>query len=97
MGEVLRGSEADPGAGFNDVHFDVVFLLHARDAALSKEFAEIRDVIREAIGDSADEIRVDALGNLIARKGEKSDKGMRVMVSAHIDEIGLMVTHISED
>jgi endoglucanase len=58
---------------------------------------EIRDVIREAIGNNADEIRVDTLGNLIARKGEKSEKGMRVMVSAHIDEIGLMVTHISED
>jgi endoglucanase len=58
---------------------------------------EIRDVIREAIGDSADDIQVDALGNLIARKGKKADNGMRVMVSAHIDEIGLMVTHISEN
>jgi len=58
---------------------------------------EIRDVIREAISDFADEIRVDTLGNLIARKGAKSGKGMRVMVSAHIDEIGLMATHISED
>ncbi|MCB2209281.1 M42 family metallopeptidase [bacterium] len=58
---------------------------------------EIRDVVRESIGDAADEIRVDALGNLIARKGEKSDNGMRVMVSAHIDEIGLMVTHVDEN
>ena len=57
---------------------------------------EIRDVIREAIGDSADEIRVDALGNLIAKKGTQKENGMRVMVSAHIDEIGLMVTHIEE-
>lgn len=57
---------------------------------------EIRDVIREAIGDSADEIRVDALGSLIAKKGTKKENGMRVMVSAHIDEIGLMVTHIDE-
>jgi len=57
---------------------------------------EIRDVIREAIGDSADEIRVDALGSLIAKKGTQKENGMRVMVSAHIDEIGLMVTHIEE-
>jgi endoglucanase len=49
------------------------------------------------IGDAADEIRVDALGNLIARKGTKTDQGMRVMVSAHIDEIGLMVTHIDKN
>jgi endoglucanase len=57
----------------------------------------IRDVVRESIGDAADECRVDAMGNLIARKGEKSENGMRVMVSAHIDEIGLMVTHVDED
>jgi tetrahedral aminopeptidase len=54
----------------------------------------IRDVIREEIADAADEIRVDALGSLIAMKGTKTEDGMRVMISAHIDEIGLMVTHI---
>ncbi len=58
---------------------------------------EIRDVVRELIGDTADEIRVDALGNLIALKGKKTDQGMRVMVSAHIDEIGLMVTHVDDN
>lgn len=57
----------------------------------------IRDVIREAIADAADEIRVDALGSLIARVGTKTDAGMRVMVSAHIDEIGLMITHVDEN
>lgn len=57
----------------------------------------IRDVVRQAIGDAADEIRVDAMGSLIARKGIKSERGMRVMVSAHMDEIGLMVTHVDEN
>jgi endoglucanase len=55
---------------------------------------EIRDVIREAIAEYADEVHVDALGSLIARKGEKTANGLRVMLSAHIDEIGLMVTHV---
>lgn len=58
---------------------------------------QIRDVIREAIGTAADEIRVDAMGSLIAKKGTKTDQGLRVMVSAHIDEIGLMVTHVDEN
>ena len=58
---------------------------------------EIRDVIREEIIGEADEIRVDAMGNLIARKGAKTEEGMRVMISAHIDEIGLMVTHIDNN
>ena len=58
---------------------------------------EIRDKIRDAIGESADEIRVDVMGSLIARKGTRTEGGMRVMISAHIDEIGLMVTHIDEN
>ena len=58
---------------------------------------QIRDAIREEIGDAADSIRVDALGNLIATKGTKTSKGMRVMVSAHMDEIGLMATHIDDN
>lgn len=58
---------------------------------------QIRDAIREEIGDAADSIRVDALGNLIATKGKKTDEGLRVMISAHMDEIGLMVTHIDDN
>ena len=54
---------------------------------------EIRNVIRAEIKEFADEIRVDALGNLIARKGKG---GTRVMVAAHMDEIGLMATHVDD-
>lgn len=54
----------------------------------------IRAAVLEEIKDHADEIRTDALGSLIARVGSKQDGGMRVMISAHIDEIGLMVTHV---
>jgi len=53
----------------------------------------IRGVIRAEIKEFADEIRVDALGNLIARKGKG---GTRVMVAAHMDEIGLMTTHVDD-
>ncbi|HUI90449.1 MAG TPA: M42 family metallopeptidase [Anaerolineales bacterium] len=53
----------------------------------------IRDVIRAEIKGLADEIRVDALGNLIARKGKG---GTRLMVAAHMDEIGLMATHVDQ-
>ncbi len=42
----------------------------------------------------ADEIRVDALGNLIARKGKKAKDGKRIMLAAHLDEIGLIVSHV---
>jgi tetrahedral aminopeptidase len=57
----------------------------------------IRDMIRAEIEGHADEVWVDQMGNLVARKGNKQDgKGLKVMIAAHMDEIGLMVTHITE-
>jgi putative aminopeptidase FrvX len=56
-----------------------------------------RSLVREEISSLADEIRVDAMGNLIARKGKKEDGGLRVMLSAHMDEIGVIVTHIDKN
>lgn len=55
----------------------------------------MRDLIRPLVEDYADEISVDVMGNLIVHKrGDGS--GLKVMIAAHIDEIGLMVTHITE-
>ena len=56
----------------------------------------IRGVIQKEIKPFADEIRVDALGNLIVRKGAKTRNGLRIMLAGHMDEIGLMATHIDE-
>lgn len=56
----------------------------------------MRDLIRPEIEAHADDVRVDAMGNLIARrKGDES--GLKVMLAAHMDEIGLMVTHVTEE
>ncbi len=57
----------------------------------------IREVIRLEVASLADEARIDALGNLIVRKGAGSPQGARLMLTAHMDEIGLMVTHIDEN
>ncbi len=54
----------------------------------------LRDLVRAEIGGLADELRVDALGNMIARKGSRRDGGLRIMLSAHMDEIGIIATHI---
>lgn len=59
--------------------------------------SKIRDVIRKEVQDYADEIQVDAMGNLIVRKGKKAENGMKIMLSAHIDEIGVMATHIDKN
>lgn len=59
--------------------------------------AAVRDAVRVEIGSLVDEMHVDALGNLIARKGQKQAGGMRVMLSAHMDEIGVIATHVDEN
>ena len=55
----------------------------------------IREAIRKEISGLADEVRTDALGNLIARK-RGDGGGKRVMLAAHMDEIGVIVTHVDE-
>jgi endoglucanase len=57
---------------------------------------EIRKVIREAVTPLSKSIQVDALGSLIVRIGEKKPGGLRVMVAAHMDEIGVMVSHVEK-
>ncbi|MBR6089431.1 MAG: M42 family metallopeptidase [Anaerolineaceae bacterium] len=59
--------------------------------------SQVRNLILETIKDDIDEYHIDALGNLITRKGTRGENGKRVMVSAHMDEIGLMVTHVDKD
>ncbi len=56
----------------------------------------LRARIRQLIKPYVDEIRVDALGNLIARKGHAASTGTRIMVAAHMDEYGVIASHIDE-
>ncbi len=58
--------------------------------------AAVRDAVRGEIAGWVDEIQVDALGNLIARKGARSENGLRVMLSGHMDEIGVIATHVDD-
>ena len=55
---------------------------------------QIRQAVQTEIQSHADEIRTDALGNLIARKGIRQPTGLRIMLAAHMDEIGVIATHI---
>jgi len=53
----------------------------------------IREVIKNEIAPYADEISVDPVGNLIARK---KGNGKKIMFAAHMDEIGYFVTFIDD-
>ena len=57
----------------------------------------VRDWILREITPYATTIEIDALGNLIAfKKGEQPAK-TKLMLSAHMDEVGLIVTHITDE
>lgn len=59
----------------------------------------VRALVIEELRPLVDELRVDALGNVIAvKKGSGQDsERRRVMLAAHMDEIGFMVKYIDDD
>lgn len=56
---------------------------------------QIREIIRTEVEPLADEVHVDTLGNLIALK-RGNGSGKRVMLAAHMDEIGLIISYVDE-
>lgn len=61
---------------------------------LSGDEGAVSAFVAEQFAPYCDEVRVDAMYNVIARK---KGAGPRVMLAAHIDEIGLMVVNIEQD
>ena len=57
---------------------------------------QIREIIRAEIRSYPDYITVDPLGNLIGVIRKKSKSGKKIMLSAHMDEIGLIVSHVDD-
>lgn len=58
--------------------------------------SRVRDFILSEISGYC-EYHVDPLGNIIAEKKGKSDASKKVMVSAHMDEVGMVVTSVKSD
>ena len=59
--------------------------------AVSGDEREVRRIVIAEVKPHADEVRVDALGNvLVTRKGRGRNR-VRVMLDAHMDEVGFMI------
>ena len=56
---------------------------------------EIRKIIIDDLKDHVDNIETDNMGNLIATKKGK-ENGKKIMLAAHMDEIGLMIRFIDK-
>lgn len=59
----------------------------------------VRQIVRREVEPLSDEVRVDALGNLIVRRkpSKPSAETKRIMIAAHMDEIGLIVSHVDKN
>ena len=60
---------------------------------------KVRGIVRAEVEPLADEIKVDVLGNLIVRKrpGRQTKDTRKIMIAAHMDEIGLIVSHVDQN
>jgi endoglucanase len=63
--------------------------------AVSGDESGVRKIVLEEIEGYADKIEVDSLGNVLATCNGTADNRIRVMLAAHMDEIGLLI--VSDD
>ncbi len=67
-------------------------------AGVSGDEGAVRRIVLEAIRPHADEVTVDAMGSVLAvKRGSRGGKRPRVMVAAHMDEVGFMLTDKGKD
>ena len=63
---------------------------------VSGDEGKVRDLLKEYVAPHVNEIKIDRIGNLIAyKKGKSSNK--KVMLAAHMDEVGFIIYNISDD
>ena len=65
--------------------------------SVSGDEGEVRRIVLEEIRPFADEVKVDALGSVLVRKKASGKKPLRVMLDAHMDEVGFMIVHDNKD
>lgn len=65
--------------------------------AVSGDEHEVRQIVLDAVKLIADEVKVDDLGNVLATKFGRGDSRVKVMLAAHMDEIGFMIVKKHDD
>lgn len=64
---------------------------------ISGDETRIKDIILDEITPFATDLKVDNLGNIIAFKKGKCTPKKKIMLSAHMDEVGFIVTYVTDD
>ena len=64
---------------------------------VSGDEGSIKDIVLSQIKNHADKVEIDNLGNIIAFKKGKKKANQKLMLNAHMDEVGLIATYITDD
>src|SRR5512136_852492 len=64
---------------------------------VSGDEGAVRKLVIAAIHDHVDELRVDTIGNVLAVKRARGKAPLRVLLDAHLDEIGFMIFGANSD
>lgn len=64
---------------------------------ISGDESSIREIILNEISGCADSIEVDSMGNILVFKKGKNRSKTKLLISAHMDEVGFIVSHITPD
>jgi len=59
--------------------------------AVSGDEGEVRKIVLDEIKPFVDEVKVDAIGNVLATRSGTGNRRLRVMLDAHMDEVGFMI------
>ena len=57
---------------------------------------EVREILYQELKEVCDDISCDALGSLIFHKRGTDENALKIMICAHMDEVGFIVRHISD-
>jgi putative aminopeptidase FrvX len=60
-------------------------------SGVSGDEGEVRQIVLKEVTTIADDVKVDALGNVLATKKGSGRNRLRVMLDSHMDEVGFMV------
>ncbi|MFB6299501.1 MAG: M42 family metallopeptidase [Halobacteriales archaeon] len=87
----MTANETDDGYDFD---FELLRQLTEADGVPGYE-DRIRSIVTSELTDHVDELRTDAMGNVVGSR--YGDGDYEVVIAAHIDEIGFMVRHVTDD
>ncbi len=61
--------------------------------SVSGDEGEVRRIVLEEVKPYADEVKVDSLGSVLVTKKSANKNALRVLLDAHMDEVGFMIVH----